>query len=99
MNLKYIVLQRENGTELPFLFSADITHADFLKGVQYTPVGYWKTCGRNWNRGLAMAKCIAGGFFNGTDCHGSSESIGIKSRGAVDTALFVPVTREVYENC
>ena len=88
MKLKYIVVKTEQGKELPFVFSADITHADFLSGVEMIPTGYWASHGQNYNRTLRGVECIAGGFFNGLICYGESESLRVKTRGAIDSALL-----------
>jgi len=83
--LKYIVLKKEDGQEVGFTFSTDITHADFLEGVRATPLGFWQSRGKAYKRALRDAECVGGGFIGPAGCNGNSESIGVKSRGYADT--------------
>lgn len=84
MKIKYIVIRQPDGDELLFTFPAAVEHLSMFQSVKTMRVG---PDGR-WTRPYSWAECVGAGFIMDRQCYGESESIGIKSRSDVDTALL-----------
>lgn len=85
MKHKYIVLALADG-DLIFVFPESIDHDRMAEACDRIRFG----SERNWTRKLrAEGEVVSAGFINEKDeCYGHSETLGLKSRGAVDTALL-----------
>ncbi len=81
--MKYIVIESD-GVELMFVFPGSVVHSEMLESVRSTR----HLAGRGWDWPFECAKPVSAGFIKDGRCHGRSESIGIDSRGAVDSALL-----------
>jgi len=57
--LKYIVLKKEDGQEVGFTFSTDITHADFLEGSARRPSDSGSLAGKRTSARSAMPNASA----------------------------------------
>lgn len=83
--MKYIATKLPSGQEQMFVFDTDIMHVNFFETIKliktYDETGAWQ-------RKHAMAVCVGAGFVHKGVCKGRSESLGISSRGQVDTALL-----------
>ena len=79
--VKYIVTENEDGKQELFMFPRSIPH-DAMAEV----LGYIKkqTCG-NWER--VFRQPVSAGFVTNNACHGSSESLSLKSEPG-DTDLL-----------
>jgi hypothetical protein len=82
--VKYIVFETKGRLprSFPIIFPDDLTHADVAKALL-------SVCPE-----LAKAFVAGAGFLSCTDlhsveCHGESESLKVKSRGAKDDAAFI----------
>lgn len=81
---KYIVIASED-KELIFTFPESIAHAHMFEAVRAVKQGL----PQNWIRPHLEAKIISAGFvYPSGECHGHSETLGVKSRGEVDTKLL-----------
>jgi hypothetical protein len=81
---KYIVIASE-GEELIFTFPESIAHVHMFEAVRTVKQGV----PQNWNRPHWNAKIVSAGFvYPSGECHGHSETLGVKSRGQVDTKLL-----------
>ena len=81
--MKYIVFELDGKEEI-IVFPRTVDHDAMLEGVRMIRFG-----GRqNWERKLFDVEPVAAGFVGNGVCHGSSETLKIGSRGALDTALF-----------
>lgn len=87
--MKYIVIQvttKDIVRELPFLFPDAIVHAQMFQYMQHQ---------MTMHHNADSVACVAAGFTSsigvGTagQCHGESESLGIKSRGEEDDKLIM----------
>ena len=79
--MKYIVLMDEDGNEEIFIFPRSVNHdcmADACKRIKDQMLPPWSRVGR---------EPIAAGFINDGVCSGYSETLGLKSRGPIDSAL------------
>jgi hypothetical protein len=82
--MKYIIISVQ-GEELAFLFPDTVMHRDMLETVLTMRVSE----GRSWSRPYREAECVAAGFVSVEGfCYGHSESIGVDSRGEVDSAII-----------
>lgn len=83
--MKYIVALHE-GKEKIFVFPRAIDHDRFYEGLAAIRFGH----GRDWRRHVlgCPSDLVSAGFIDGGECHGRSETLGIESRGAADTALL-----------
>lgn len=81
--MKYICTESEEGVEEIFVFPKTVDHDVMAEGVE----GMKNRTRDPWKRIYRMVK--SAGFIDarGT-CFGKSETLGIKSRGEIDTALF-----------
>lgn len=81
--MKYIVTQRDDGTEEIFVFPNSVNHdclAEVLPHIK-------DQSHDNWCR--VYRKPISAGFiYPSGECHGRSETLNLSSRGDVDTALL-----------
>jgi len=81
--MKYIVTVLDD-KEVIFVFPRVVDHDRMAEAMEAIRFGDH----RNWNRKLHDGKLISAGFVDRGVCHGNSETLGIKSRGATDTALL-----------
>lgn len=81
--MKYIVTVLDD-KEVIFVFPRCVDHDRFAEGVEGIRFG----SARHWERKLRGGEILAAGFVDGGVCHGTSETLGISSRGDVDTALL-----------
>jgi hypothetical protein len=72
-----------DGVESIFIFPKIIDHDRMHEGITMIRFGY----GNRWERKLRDYP-ISAGFFENGKCFGESETLNLKSRGAVDTALI-----------
>ena len=81
--MKYVVTQQEDGTEEIFLFANSVHHdcmGELLGYIINQRHGSWLRVYR---------EPIAAGFvYPDLGCYGRSETLGLESRGDVDTALL-----------
>lgn len=80
---KYIVMQLE-GEETIFTFPKSVDHDRMHEALEAIRFG----SDRNWGRKYREGEAVSAGFVDGGECHGKSETLGLKSRGAVDTKLL-----------
>lgn len=80
--MKYVVFKID-GEEAIFLFPRTLRHDRFAEAVTAFKVG-----DQHWRRPLRGEVPVAAGFVTQGQCHGKSETLGIGSRGAVDTGLL-----------
>lgn len=81
--MKYIVIAL-NGKEDIFIFPKEVDHnrmADACLALKFGP-------DRDFVRKYRQGAVVAAGFIECGRCYGRSESLGIESRGAQDTALL-----------
>lgn len=71
--MKYVVVEDENGNEHMFVFPKAFDHDAFAEVLSYI-----KTGGYNWKR--EYRKPIAAGFTDGTICYGRSETLDLEFR-------------------
>lgn len=84
MTMKYIVIQLGEREEM-FVFPRTVDHDRMFEACEAIRFGNE----RNWVREIRKnGECIAAGFIDGGECHGHSETLGISSRGEVDTKLL-----------
>lgn len=79
--MKYVVMKDEAGREEIFIFPKTVNHdciAEVLGRIKDQTHGRWSRVFR---------EPVSAGFIVGGVCGGYSESLGLKSRGAVDSAL------------
>lgn len=81
--MKYIVIALD-GREDIFVFSSLIDHDRMAEACMAIRFG----SGINWNRKYRGGEVVAAGFVNGGCCFGRSETLGLESRGEVDTKLL-----------
>jgi hypothetical protein len=81
--MKYIVMSL-NGKEEIFVFPRTVDHDRMAEACEAIRFGG----DRNWRREYRDGECVAAGFIDGGKCHGRSETLGLKSRGEVDTKLL-----------
>lgn len=80
--MKYIIYL-DNGTEYGVTFPRGINHNHMAKALEALRFGG----DRDWHR--RQGKVVAAGFIDRLgSCSGYSETLGIKSRGRIDTELF-----------
>ncbi len=85
MNRKYIVIMFEN-EEMIFTFPNMVMHSHMWEAIEAIRHG----SDRNWERKFRKATLVSAGFvFDNEFCGGRSESLGISSRGVVDSNLLV----------
>ena len=81
--MKYICTKDEDGNEQVFTFPRAIDHdamAEVLEHIKNQTHG-------NWER--VYRRPVSAGFVNSKgECHGRSETLGVKSRGDVDTIIM-----------
>ena len=81
--MKYICMKHEAGMEEIFLFPRWVNHdcmEEVLEAVKDQTRGNWKR---------EFREPISAGFVNSSlECHGNSETLGLDSRGDVDTELL-----------
>ncbi len=85
--MKYIVIEDENGKETIHMWTKNnkMTHYDMYHAIANIKSDY-----ENPRRGrsfLQMSFVVGAGFYDGTNCHGESISLHVKSRGDEDTRL------------
>lgn len=85
--MKYIVTVL-NGLEVIFVFPRIVNHDRFAEGMESIRFGDHHIWERPMHRAVENGKIVAAGFIDNGECHGYSESLGIGSRGAADTALL-----------
>lgn len=78
--MKYIVYVDDN-TEYLVSFPRKIDHVLMAEAMENLRFG-----GRIWHRN--QGEILAAGFIDSGKCHGKSETLGIVSRGDVDTQLL-----------
>ncbi len=82
--MKYIVMALADKEEI-FVFPRTVDHDRMLEACERIRFGGE----RDWSRKyLRDGECVAAGFVDDGKCHGRSETLGIKSRGAADTKLL-----------
>lgn len=82
--MKYIVIQLGEKESI-FVFPRDVDHDRMFEACEAIRFG----SDRNWVREIRKnGEAIAAGFVDGGVCHGRSETLGLASRGDVDTALL-----------
>lgn len=81
--MKYIVMALADKEEI-FVFPRTVDHDRMAEACECIRFGNE----RNWNRKYRDGECVAAGFVDGGECHGRSETLGLESRGKVDTALL-----------
>lgn len=81
MGCKYIVVEL-NGVEQIFPFPETVIHDRMMDSIGAIKVG------TPWRREYRAAVVISAGFISDGVCHGRSETLGVSSRGDVDTALL-----------
>lgn len=81
--MKYIVAVVE-GKESIFTFPRSVDHDRMAEAIEAIRFG----SERNWSRKFREGEVIAAGFVTDGVCHGRSETLGIESREAKDTALL-----------
>ena len=81
--MKYIVAVLD-GKEVIFLFPRDVDHDRMKEAMERIRFGDH----RDWSRKLHDGDVLSAGFVDGNVCHGRSETLGLNSRGAADTALL-----------
>lgn len=81
--MKYIVYQ-DGDQEMLITFPRCITHKNMAEAMEI--LRFDSPNSRNWHRN--QGHVIAAGFIDGNECHGSSESLNIKSRGQIDTMVL-----------
>lgn len=79
--MKYIVYQ-DGDKEYLVAFSREINHDRMAEAMEALRFG----SERDWHR--RQGEVLAAGFIDCDACHGSSETLGIASRGEADTALL-----------
>jgi hypothetical protein len=79
--MKYVVARIKDKEEI-FLFPRSINHDSFSEILSYIRHG----SSQDWSR--EFAEPVSAGFVDAGVCHGYSETLKLKSRGAVDTALL-----------
>lgn len=95
--MKYIVANIE-GHEALFVFPRAIDHDRMAEALECIRFGY----SHNWERKLHNARekdgvLLSAGFVENGVCHGRSETLGIASRGAKDTALLAAISGGIKE--
>lgn len=81
--MKYVVMQDSIGKESIFIFSKEIHHdcaAEVFGRIKDQSTG-------RWNR--VFRDPVSAGFTDGKNCYGSSETLGLSSRGHMDEALII----------
>jgi hypothetical protein len=81
--MKYIVLALGDVEEI-FIFPKSVDHDRMVEACEIIRFGDE----RNWNRKYRNGQVVSAGFITNSKCHGRSETLGLNSRGDVDTALF-----------
>lgn len=81
--MKYIVMALADQEEI-FVFPRTIDHDRMKEACETIRFGDE----RNWNRKYRQGECVSAGFIDNGVCHGRSETLGLSSRGVVDTKLF-----------
>jgi len=87
--MKYIVMALADKEEI-FVFPRNVDHDRMFEACERIRFGGE----RDWTRKyLRDGECVAAGFIDDGQCHGKSETLGIKSRGAADTKLLAHFIR------
>lgn len=88
--MKYLVAVL-NSKEMMFVFPRDVDHDRMAEALEAIRFGD----DHNWRRELQTeGSIIAAGFIDPEGmCHGRSETLGLESRGAVDTELLDEMIR------
>jgi len=81
--MKYLVTVLD-GEEVVFVFPRTVDHDRMAEALEAIRFG----TSRDWCRKLRESEVIAAGFIDHGVCHGASETLNIKSRGAADTVLL-----------
>ncbi|MET3916868.1 hypothetical protein ABID97_003650 [Variovorax sp. OAS795] len=84
--MKYIVAKIDN-EEVVFVFPRTVDHDRMAEALERIRFGG----DRNWERKLHSTNegaIISAGFVDNGTCHGNSETLKLKSRGAVDSKLL-----------
>ena len=82
--MKYITTRLDD-KEVIFVFPKTVDHDRMWEAMEAIRFGDH----RNWQRKLHDGEAISAGFVDSTgNCHGRSETMDLKSRGSVDTALL-----------
>lgn len=81
--MKYIVVEL-NGEEQIFIFPKSVDHDRMMEAIGAIRMG----SERNWNRQYRDSDAISAGFVVNGCCQGHSETLQLKSRDEVDTALL-----------
>lgn len=84
--MKYVVTANESGKEEIFIFNRNINHDDFAETVSYIKRRDLTKHHGHWE--CEYCKPIAAGFYEGGKCVGHSETLNLKSRGAIDETLI-----------
>lgn len=84
--MKYLVTVLE-GEEVIFVFPRSVDHDRMTEALEAIRFG----TSRDWCRKLRESEVIAAGFVTRGVCHGHSETLDLKSRGDVDTALLTKI--------
>jgi hypothetical protein len=80
---KYIVVDLD-GSEQIFTFPKSVDHDRMLEALEAIRMG----SDRDWSRAYRSGKVVSAGFVENGHCGGRSETLNLKSRGAVDTVLL-----------
>lgn len=80
--MKYIVTKLD-GKEVIFVFPRSIDHDRMWEAMAAIRFG-----DHNWERKIHDGELVSAGFIDNGYCHGRSETLGIESRNAIDTALL-----------
>lgn len=84
MEHKYIVMALGDN-ETIFVFPKVVDHDRMVEACAYIRFGG----DHGWSRKYKEGQVISAGFISSKgECYGHSETLGLKSRGAVDTELF-----------
>ncbi len=79
--MKYVVAKIKGEEEI-FTFPRSINHDRFCEVLSFIKHG----SDRDWSR--EYAEPVSAGFVDNGKCHGHSETLRLKSRGELDTALL-----------
>lgn len=78
-----------DGKETMFVFPKEVDHDRMYEAMEAIRFG----SDRAWNRKLREGEAVSAGFISNGECHGKSESMEMKSRPEIDTALFKRLTQ------
>jgi hypothetical protein len=86
--MKYIVMALSDVEEI-FVFPRSVDHDRMVEACEAIRFGDHRT----WDRKYRDGEVISAGFVDESICHGSSETLGLPSRGEKDTRLLVKFNR------